>query len=136
MRLLEENRAVKHHRLFASRELKMIASKALTDVEMESVSLFKLLKAFEKVMARLEKKKSHKVHTVKNYTFTLEEQKKHILSRLNKGKKVGFDKIFIGIENRIQAIVTFLAMLELLNSAQIIIVLGEGMNNFWLENVA
>ncbi|HRQ28954.1 MAG TPA: segregation/condensation protein A [Saprospiraceae bacterium] len=136
MRQLEENRAMKHPRSFASRELKMIATRAMADVEMESVSLFKLLKAFEKVMARLEKKKSHKVHTVRNYNYSLEDQKKHILGRLKPGKKVGFDKIFIEIENRIQAIVTFLAMLELLNSARIIIVLGEGTNNFWLENVA
>ncbi len=136
MRKLEESRASKFNRQFASRELKMIASKALTDVEMESVSLFKLLKAFEKVMARLEKKKSRKIHTVRNYTYTLEDQKNHILNRLKPGKKTGFEQVFEQIETRIQAIVTFLAMLELLNSAQIAIVLGEGTNNFWLENIS
>ena len=36
------------------------------------------------------------------------------------------------MENRIQAVVTFLGLLELLNLQQIGIVLGEGTNNFWL----
>jgi segregation and condensation protein A len=134
MRQLEEERSFKYPRQFASRELKQIASRALTDVEMESISLFKLLKAFEKVMARLETRKSHKVHEVRNYTYTLEDQKKHILGRLKPGKKVGFETLFDQVDNRIQAIVTFLAMLELLNSEQVSIIIGEGPNNFWLKN--
>ena len=43
-------------------------------------------------------------------------------------------EIFAKMENRIHAIVTFLAMLELLNLQKINIIQGEGVNNFWVES--
>lgn len=36
------------------------------------------------------------------------------------------------LENRVHAIVTFLALLELLNAQEIMIIQGNGVNNFWL----
>ena len=50
MRMLEDLRAEKNPRGNISRELQDIATRALVDVEMESVTLFKMLKAFERVM--------------------------------------------------------------------------------------
>jgi segregation and condensation protein A len=133
MRELEEQRAKIHPRASASRELKKIAEKALVDMELESVTLFKLLKAFESVVARFEDRKREKIHTVIRYNFSVDEQKDFILKKLKKGKKTSFKTVFSSMKNRIHAIVTFLAMLELLNLAQIKVVLGEGPNNFWLE---
>jgi len=133
MRELEENRSRKHHRAFASKELKIIAQRALVDAELESVSLFKLLKAFETVLARYENRQSKKVHTVIQYNYTVDDQKEFIISKLRIGKKTGFNSVFQGIRNRIHAIVNFLALLELLNLSKVRIVLGEGANNFWLE---
>ena len=43
-----------------------------------------------------------------------------------------FALLFGGLDNRIHAIVTFLALLELLNMQLIEIIQGEGINNFWL----
>ena len=40
--------------------------------------------------------------------------------------------MFGGCKNRMHAIITFLALLELLNLQTIKIVNGIGMNNFWL----
>lgn len=133
MRELESARSEKHHRAFASRELSLIANKALVDSELESISLFKLLKAFEMVVARFENRKSKKVHTVLRYTYSVDEQKEFIVSQLKKGEKAHFGKVFIGIKDRIHAIVNFLALLELLSLEKIAIVLGEGTNNFWLK---
>lgn len=133
MRQLEEKRAKLHNRAYASRELKKIAEKALVDVELESVTLFKLLKAFESVVSRFEARNREKIHTVLRYNYSVDEQKDFILKSLKKGKKTDFRAVFSSINNRIHAIVTFLAMLELLNLSKIKIVLGEGANNFWLE---
>ena len=133
MRALEEERAKKYHRAYASKELKDIASKALVDVEMESVTLFKLLKAFEAVLIKFEDRKSKRVHTVLKYNYTVDEQKEFVIGKLIKNKKANFTELFTGVKNRIHAVVTFLAVLELLSLEKISIILGEGTNNFWLK---
>ncbi|MEM1124905.1 MAG: chromosome segregation protein ScpA, partial [Bacteroidota bacterium] len=116
-----------------SKELKVIANRALVDVELESLSLFKLLKTFEKVMERYEDEhRKKKVHTVVDYNYTIQGQQIFILSKVKKGVKTGFISIFGKCENRVHAIVTFLGMLELLNLDKLKIVQGEGINNFWL----
>jgi len=43
-----------------------------------------------------------------------------------------FDFVFQGLENRTHAIVTFLALMDLLNMQMVRLVEGEGINNFWL----
>ena len=130
---MEKERAKKFVRGNVKNELKKIAETALLDVEMESVSLFKLMKAFEKVVERLEERKSKKIHTVRFYKYKVKDQKERIKTLVKSKGKLSFDKVFVKIENRIHAVVTFLAMLELLTSADIKITLGEGANNFWIE---
>ena len=51
----------------------------------------------------------------------------------NAGEKVDFEQVFLQLENRIHAVVTFLALLELLNAQELTLVQGEGYNNFWLS---
>lgn len=133
MRQMEEKRSKQEERGYISKELKSIATKALVDVELESLTLFKLLKTFEKVMDRFEdENRKKKVHTVVDYDYTIQGQQVFILSKVKKGVKTGFKTIFGTCENRIHAIVTFLGMLELLNLDKLKIVQGEGINNFWL----
>jgi len=114
-------------------ELQKIANKALVDVELESVTLFKLLKAFSRVMSRFEENERGAVHTMVRYHYTVSEQQELILGALVKSSKVGFQEVFGNSENRIHAIVTFLALLELLNGQQVIITQGLGANNFWIS---
>jgi chromatin segregation and condensation protein Rec8/ScpA/Scc1 (kleisin family) len=47
--------------------------------------------------------------------------------------KADFETLFFALDNRIQAIVTFLALLELLNAQELAITQGDGYNNFWLS---
>jgi len=133
MRAMEEKRSKQEDRGNISRELKVIANKALVDVELESLTLFKILKTFEKVMDRYEdENRKKKIHTVVDYNYTIQGQQIFILSKLKKGIKTGFENIFGQCENRVHAIVTFLGMLELLNLDKLHIIQGEGINNFWL----
>ncbi|MEM6316332.1 MAG: segregation/condensation protein A [Bacteroidota bacterium] len=133
MRDLEGIRSKREHRGNITKELKVIANKALVDVELESLSLFKILKTFEKVMERYEDEhRKKKVHTVVDYSYTIQGQQQFVLSKIKKGVKTGFKTIFSECENRVHAIVTFLGMLELLNLDKLKIVQGEGINNFWL----
>lgn len=135
MRDLEEKRSQKYTRGNVIYELQDIATRALVDVEMESVSLFKILKAFQRVMERFENTQPRAIHEIANFQYDIDNQSPLIIGLLkaNKGEKIGFEKIFEKCENRIHAIVTFLAILELLNVQTIQIIQGEGSNNFWIE---
>ncbi len=133
MRRLEERRGQQRYRGNVVRELQGIATKALVDAELESVTLFKLLRAFERVVERFEYAHPKAVHQIVQFSYTIEEQQQHILEQISKGQRATFTEVFSACRNRIHAIVTFLAMLELLNLQQIRITVGLGYNNFWVE---
>jgi segregation and condensation protein A len=133
MRRLEEMRAFMNPRAYASTELQQLSQQALADAELESVSLYRLLRVFERLLARYEdEKKNRRVHTVYDYNYTIQEQRAYITERLAKDKKANFEDLFLSLDNRIHAIVTFLSLLELLNAQEVVLVQGEGINNFWL----
>ena len=52
---------------------------------------------------------------------------------MKRGERRSFDQVFGICQSRVHAIITFLALLELLNLQRIRITVGEGINNFWLE---
>jgi segregation and condensation protein A len=135
MSALEDNRHFKHTRGNVSSELKQIAEKALVDIELESLNLFKLLQTFQQLMRRYEDEQNRPKHQIVKFEYTIEDQQSFIFSKLPKGKKVKFEEIFLQLENRIHAIVTFIALLELLNLQTVALVQGEGVNNFWLEAI-
>ncbi|MBX2929986.1 MAG: segregation/condensation protein A [Saprospiraceae bacterium] len=135
MRALEEDRAQKTTRGNVSDELQKIATRALVDSELESLTLFRLLKAFERVMQRMENMQPRPMHQIARFSYTVEEQQIFILSRIPQGGRADFNTIFSDCANRIHAIVTFLAMLELLNMQRITILAAMGANSFWLEAV-
>ncbi len=130
---LEEDRSKRETRGNISTELKQIATKALVDLELESLSLFNLLKAFTDVMQRYEKEKNKVVHTIVKFNYTIENQRKHIFTKIKENEKANFKSVFHGLENRTHAIVTFLALMDLLNLQMVRLIEGEGINNFWLS---
>lgn len=134
LRRLEEMRAFMSPRGYAGVEVSKLVESALADAEMESVTLYKLLRVFERLLARFEEeKKTKRVHTVYNYNYTIQAQRDYLINSLGQGKKVAFEDLFLSLENRIHAVVTFLALLELLNEQAVSLVQGEGVNNFWLK---
>jgi segregation and condensation protein A len=133
---LEDKRFFKHDRGNTATELKQIAEKALVDVELESLTLFKLLQTFQQVMRRYEEDINKPKHEIVRFEYTIEAQQAYIFTYIKVGKKTRFEDVFLGLENRIHAIVTFIAFLELLNLEQISIIQGEGTNNFWVVPVS
>lgn len=132
LRGFEERRAHSLNRGNVADELQRIANEALADVELESLTMFKLLKAFERVMQRFEEHK-RVVHTIVRYNYTVVQQQSRILEVVSNAENVAFEALFVECENRIHAIVTFLALLELLNLQRIRITQGIGVNNFWVN---
>lgn len=135
MRTMEEGRGNKFNRGNVSSELREIATKALVDVELESLTLYRLLSTFQRLMEEHQIRGAKTVHRIVKYNYTIEDQQKSILSKLTQKGKVDFKGLFEGLENRIHAIVTFLGLLELLNLQKVNVTQGEGVNNFWISSI-
>lgn len=115
------------------RELSQIGEEAGEGTEIQTVTLFKLMKAFEKVVQRIHEKNNRPVHTVVQYDYTMEGIREYMLTTSRKEKTLSFEKIFEVCENRIHAIFIFLNMLELVQQKYMSIIIGEGRNNFLIE---
>lgn len=132
LREMEALRAQKTARGNVADDLQKIATRALVDAELESLTLYQLLKAFERVMHRFETVKPKTVHQIARFNYTVEDQQLFILSRIPEGGKADFMGVFRDCQNRIHAIVTFLALLELLNMQRVRIYGGTQANSFWI----
>ncbi|MEM9888370.1 MAG: segregation/condensation protein A [Bacteroidota bacterium] len=136
MREMEKGRAQRIERGNRSAELKKIAEKALVDVELESVTLFKLLRTFERLLQKYEDRTAKRiVHRIVQYPYTIKGQQDYIFAEVARKGRAQFQDVFGQLKNRVHAIVTFLALLELLNMERLYITGGEGMNSFWLSKV-
>lgn len=132
LRTLEEDKSKTFPRGFVQVEMKKIAEKALVDAELESVTLYKLMNAFKRVLARFEDEKDRAAHRIVRYSYTISGQQSFIMSMIDKKHQVAFEDLFSVCENRIHAVITFLGLLELLNLQQLSILQGEGINHFWV----
>lgn len=129
---MEDNQSLKLPRGNIQKEFELLSQKALVDAEWETLSLFNLLKVFQKVVERFNKPTSV-IHKIFNYEYQISDQQNRIFASLKTKGRIDFVEVFETCENRIHAIVTFLAMLELINLQQLKIIKGEGPNQFWLE---
>ncbi len=130
---LEEIRMQMIKRGNLQKELSQIGEEFGEGTEIQAVTLFKLMKAFEKVAHRLQQRNFKPVHTVVQYNYTMEESREFMLDTCRKEKTVPFEKIFDVCENRIHAIFLFLSLLELVQQNYMMLVSGEGRNNFIIE---
>jgi len=133
LRQREEARSMAFPRGNIEVELSALAEEALADAELESLTLFKLLQAFKKVMERFEEAKRNPVHTIIQYNYTVQEEQTLIINKLVMKPRLDFMDIFADVDSRIHAIITFLAVLEMINNQVVRILAGEGINNFWIE---
>ncbi|HZF63032.1 MAG TPA: segregation/condensation protein A [Chitinophagaceae bacterium] len=115
------------------KELAGIGEEAGEGTEIQAITLFKLMKAFEKVMQKYNEQFNKPVHTVVKYNYTMEQSKADMISTVQRERTLSFEKIFGSVENRVHAIFIFLSLLELVQSRFLRILVGEGRNNFIIE---
>lgn len=115
------------------RELSSIGEEAGEGTEIQAITLFKLMKAFEKVMKRVEERNNKPVHTVVRYNYSMEASREQMLHAVQREKVLSFEKIFEDCAERLHAIFLFLSMLELVQQKYMSIMIGEGKNNFIVE---
>lgn len=117
------------------KELTQVGEEAGEGTEIQAISLFKLMKAFERVMQRYSDKVNKPVHTVVRYNYNMESSREYVVGVTAGQKTVSFEKLFEVAENRVHAIFLFLSVLELVQQNFMKIMSGEGKNNFILEYV-
>lgn len=130
---LEEERLSKEKRGNLMFELQQLSKVEDVDAEMQHVDLYKLLKVFQKSMAKFASRRDETTHTVIQYPYTIEQQKDFVLEKISFKKQVPFSEFITYKPDKIFVIYTFLAILELLQLSKVTIIIGEGFNNFWVE---
>jgi segregation and condensation protein A len=130
---MEEQRMKLIRRGNLHRELLQIGEESGEGTEIQSISLFKLMKTFEKVLQRMQERNNQPRHTVVQYNYTIEGSRQQMIDLVSQEKSVPFVRIIERCENRIHAIFLFLSVLELVQLGYMNILIGEGRNNFILE---
>ena len=134
MHHMEDFRAAIAERGNVQKELAKIAMDHSQTEELMNLTMFQLLNSFQKVLKRFDAEKNKVHHKVVQYPFTIVEQKKMVTDLIRQKSKVTFIDVLTNCQNKVQAIFTFLAILELLQEQLIRITLGIGFNNFWLSD--
>ncbi len=130
---MEEDRLDREKRGNLSKEIRKLSESINVEAEMQDLDLFKMMNVFQKVLARYEFEKNKPIHRVVQYPYTIERQKSALMERLVYGKRLAFTDLITEKPEKILVIFNFLSILELLQLKQIVIHLGEGYNNFWIE---
>src|SRR5690606_22377743 len=95
------------------KELSRIGEEDSEGTEIQTITMFKLMRAFERAMQKYSDRINKPVHTVVRYDYTMEGSRDYMLTRAREEKNISFEKIFEKADNRVHAIFLFLSLLEL-----------------------
>jgi segregation and condensation protein A len=98
--------------------------------ELSDISLYKLMLVYGRLVKRFQSRTEEVRHTVVQYPYTIEQQKKAIEGLLRINKMMDFKTIVSQSENKVHFVYNFLAVLEMLQQELIDIQIGLGYNNF------
>jgi len=133
MAQMEAERLLMMKRGNVQREMTLVGEEAGEGTEIQSVTLFKLMKTFEKVMKRMHERNNKPQHVVFRYNYTMEGSRAYVMDFTKQARSASFEKIFEVCRDRIHAIFLFLTILELSQQQYLQIFTGDGRNNFLIE---
>ena len=127
---MEGNRLKQEKRGNLEDEMKILAAKTSVELEMQDLSLYKLMRVFENVMKRFEEEENRPKHTVYTYPYTIEQQRDFVQLKVKEQRIVKFTELLQEFPDKIGAIFNFLVVLELIQLNEIWVQVSEGFNNF------
>ncbi|SEM86797.1 condensin subunit ScpA [bacterium A37T11] len=130
LRLLEDARFKIEKRGNIAKDLQAAAQTAEPGEELSSVDLYKLMTVYERMMNAYENRSKQVKHTVVQYPYTIEQQKKAISQLISINKQLDFSSIRKFSDNKVHFVYNFLAILEMLQQQLLELQLGLGYNNF------
>ncbi|WP_342647041.1 segregation/condensation protein A [Mucilaginibacter sp. CSA2-8R] len=132
LRPLEDERFKQERRGNIAAELAGIEAVTMPGEELADLTLYRLMQVYERVNRRYLSRSEEVTHTVVQYPYTIEQQKKAIDDLLRINGRLDFNVMLKNSENRVHFIYNFLAMLEMLQQELIDIQIGLSYNNFWI----
>lgn len=132
LRPLEEERLKQERRGNIAYDLQQMDKVTVPGEELSEISLYKLMMVYERVNKRFATRSEEVTHTVVQYPYTIEEQKRAINELLVINSRLDFKAIANRSENKVHFVYNFLALLEMLQQELIRIQVGFGFNNFWI----
>jgi segregation and condensation protein A len=132
LQALEAQRELLHHRRNIEYDLKQ-TKRQVTEEELASFDLYKLMMVYEKMMYQFTHRVTPVKHTVVQFPYTIEKQKKAISELIELNKKLDFQQVLKNSENKVHFVFNFLAILEMLQQRLLNIEVGLGYNNFAIE---
>lgn len=100
------------------------------EVSFERLSIFDLMSAFRRVLERFP---DEDVHTVTLETVSVRERMTFLLDQIHHQHRIYFDSLFDGASSKLELIVTFLAMLELIRMRAIAVTQQERLGPIVIE---
>jgi segregation and condensation protein A len=98
------------------------------EVQLE-LNLYEIMKAFREVVLEFE---STDTREIEREVYTIEEKIDLILASLEKEGQVSFRQLFEGSSSRLEVIVTFIAMLEMMKRGEISARQDAGFGDIWI----
>jgi len=138
LKQLEEDRAMKVERGNTNHELTtiaMIADGSNYSSELNTLTLFRLMTTFEKVMERFRMNEDRVRHTIVQFPFTIEQERESIQRLVRLKPTVNFLDLFSNCQSKMHACFTFLALLDLIQAKLVHIFIEEGFNSFYICDV-
>lgn len=136
MEVMLDERAKRFSRGNIANDLIAVRESATQEDELQTLDLYKLLTVYQKVLNRYVNKPEEVRHTVIQYPYTIEDQKKHLSDLLLTNERIDFESVMLSSKDRVQVVYSFLAILEMLQQQMIKIQVGLGYNNFWISSRA
>jgi segregation and condensation protein A len=136
MEVMLDERAKQFSRGNIANDLIAVRESATQEDELQTLDLYRLLTVYHKVINRFVNKPEEVRHTVIQYPYTIEDQKKHLSDLLITNDRLDFESVMLNSKDRVQLVYSFLAILEMLQQQMIKIQIGLGYNNFWISTRA
>ena len=130
---IEAARALQESRGNTKDEIQKFYKETNMESELEDLSLYKLMKVFNKVMLGYGSGLNNDDYKVRQYPYTISSQKIYIQKYLEKKNRFHIKEFILQKPQKIFLLYNFLAILELLQLKEINIAQGVGYNNFWVE---
>jgi segregation and condensation protein A len=111
-----QERALQQERMF----VRSVTAPALLDeapLRLGEVGIFQLINAFQTVLKRVEARED--LQEIFGENFTVSDKIETILRRMASGSRLRFTELFSGAVSRVEIVVTFLALLELIRLKQV-----------------
>ena len=132
LRPFEEERLKQEKRGNIKYDLEQVERVTTPGEELSTISLYKLMLTYERLNMRWLTRTEPVTHTVVQYPYTIERQKKAINDLLLINQRLDFKAIAGNSENKVHFVYNFLAVLEMLQQELLDIQIGLGFNNFWI----